>query len=80
MESQGVRCNVRASDGFERAVDEATGGLAMPYGKHDDDTVKYVVNEAVFDLASNIAAANKAANDSKNENFNSYWSQNKAKW
>jgi hypothetical protein len=80
MESQGVRCKVRQSAVYERVVDEVTGGIALPSGKHEDDTVKYVINESALDLAGNFAAANRAAIKGRNDTFNEYWRTHEVKW
>lgn len=80
MESQGVRCKVRESKLYERVVDEVTGGIALPLGKHEDDTVKYVINEKSLNLAGDFTAANRAAIKGKNDTFNDFWAQREPIW
>ncbi|KAE8441598.1 hypothetical protein EG329_004647 [Mollisiaceae sp. DMI_Dod_QoI] len=80
MESQGVRCKVRESVSYNTVVDEVTGGVALASGRHRDNTVKYVVNNGIIDAAGGVVAANKAAHDAKNGNFNNYWSKRQPKW
>ncbi|KUJ10205.1 uncharacterized protein LY89DRAFT_656880 [Mollisia scopiformis] len=81
MESQGVRCKVRESNSYMTAVDQVTGGVALPFGKHQDNTVKYVVNSGVFDPASGgVVAASKSAAEVKNQTFNKFWEDHVPKW
>ncbi|KAL1882991.1 hypothetical protein VTK73DRAFT_513 [Phialemonium thermophilum] len=47
-ESQGVRCNIRASDNFRPFLDQLTAGIADVRGVHDKDgTNRYVVPKDV---------------------------------
>lgn len=79
MESQGVRCNVRETNTYNTVVDEVTGGVAALFGKHEDDTVKYKVNETLAS-ASGIVTANKAAHEAQNQRTLHHWDRNMPKW
>jgi len=82
-ESQGFRCRVRDTDQYPAAVDEFTAGTAFTAGRHTDNTVRYMVNAALYPGASGVElviAANKNANAAKEEEFNSYWDHHKPKW
>ena len=45
VESQGTRCKVRDSDQYRIFVDQLTAGLTDVDGRHNDNTVRYVVPE-----------------------------------
>jgi hypothetical protein len=79
MESQGVRCKVRELDTYNTVVDEVTGGVAALMGKHEDDTVKYVVNPAML-MAGGIVSANKEAHEAQSKRTQQHWERNMPEW
>ena len=75
-EAQGVRCKIRECDEYGDAVDEFTAGTATTAGLHQDDTVKYAVNELFKpdqNAAEGILEAHRAEIAAKDARFNSYW-------
>ena len=82
-ESQGVRCTVRHTSGFDAVIDNITGGTAQTAGRHKDDTVKYVVNPALraaLGGAQGVIDAHKAAVIAKEERFKNHWDARTPKW
>jgi len=45
VESQASRCKVRESDQYRTFVDQLTAGLTDVDGRHNDNTVRYIVPE-----------------------------------
>jgi hypothetical protein len=83
IESQGVRCKVRNTEGFDGVVDGVTGGTAVTAGRHTDDTIKYAVNPALLQTtfgAQGVIAAHKAAAIEKDKKFNNFWKTQTPKW
>jgi hypothetical protein len=82
IESQGVRCKVRNTEGFNGVVDGVTGGTAVTTGRHIDDTIKYTVNPCLRNLfgAQGAIEAHKAAATEKDEKFNKYWETQTPTW
>lgn len=44
-EAQGVRCQIRESQEYKRALDQITAGFVDLAGRHIDHTVKYISRE-----------------------------------
>ncbi|RFU30768.1 hypothetical protein B7463_g5589, partial [Scytalidium lignicola] len=78
-ESQGVRCRIREAGNYNSTVDEITIGMGKVAGLHVDNTVKYAVNDEAFKPKA-INEANKAANDAREAEFNSYWKIHTPNW
>lgn len=79
MESQGTRCKIRQLVTYDAAVDEVTGGVLATGGKHEDDTVKYVVNNALF-TTGGVVQANKAAHEAQTKKNKEHWDKNMPIW
>jgi len=84
-ESQGVRCKIRKQDQYGVYVDEITASTAAVDGVHDDNTVKYVVNDLSSQgqqatVAQQVAIANAAFLKKDSELKSSYWDAHKPKW
>lgn len=82
IESQGVRCKVRNTEGFDGVVDGVTGGTAVTAGRHKDDTIKYAVNPLLQAAlgAQGVIQAHKAAINEKDKKFNNFWDTATPKW
>ncbi|RDL32024.1 uncharacterized protein BP5553_09426 [Venustampulla echinocandica] len=81
-ESQAVRCNIRERNDFNARVDEFTAGTAAPVGRHEDNTIRYAVNNLRPDAsgAANIVAAHKAALQASDEDTAEYWEKQRPEW
>lgn len=80
MEAQGVRCKVRESESYPTVVDEVTGGVAALDGKHEDETVKYVVSESAVNAAAAAIAANREAQLARDFRTLHFWKSNEPEW
>lgn len=81
-EAQGVRCRVRERDNYGGYIDDITAKTAAVAGKHEDDTVKYVINTLLdtTTAAKNAVDSNIALHKAHEKAKATYWDMNKPKW
>jgi hypothetical protein len=81
-EAQGVRCKVRERDDYGGYVDDITAKSAAVAGKHDDDTVKYIVNSLIDTntAVKKVIDSNVALHKANDQAKATYWDTNKPKW
>ncbi|KAL3426819.1 C2H2 finger domain-containing protein [Phlyctema vagabunda] len=79
-ESQSVRCQVRETSDYAAAVDRFTAGIAAPKGRHDDNTIRYVVNNDPRHGAEFFAQANKDEIARREVASKTYWVNRRPNW
>ncbi|KAI9052130.1 hypothetical protein LZ554_003492 [Drepanopeziza brunnea f. sp. 'monogermtubi'] len=87
-ESQGVRCTVRETDGYDNVLLGATAENVLTQGRMADDTIKYIINPqaplltgaAAGGGVAGVAAAFRAAERVRNNQKDEFWTNNTPKW
>jgi hypothetical protein len=82
LESESVRCSARNLSGYKNTIEDATVGITTTSGRHDDDTVKYKINNTfkVATLPDRLLSANKKLIDEEKKRKENHWKNTTPKW